>query len=86
MTVICLLMDAAASHDAIAAVGKQKNPSESKVEMTHNGDVLDDMITLNVSGALFRAPKSTLLKAEGSYFHAMLGSGYWLPNEMGTRT
>ncbi|KAF0695571.1 Aste57867_13611 [Aphanomyces stellatus] len=38
------------------------------------------LITLDVSGTTFRASKETLLAVDGSYFHAMLGSGHWKPD------
>ncbi|KAF0711936.1 Aste57867_4958 [Aphanomyces stellatus] len=38
------------------------------------------MVTLNVGGSLFTTSKETLLRVEGSYFHAMLGSGHWKPD------
>ncbi|KAG9406360.1 hypothetical protein AC1031_002680 [Aphanomyces cochlioides] len=38
------------------------------------------IITLDVGGTLFRTSKSTLLSVEGTYFHAMLGSGLWQPH------
>ncbi|KAF0683741.1 hypothetical protein As57867_024151, partial [Aphanomyces stellatus] len=38
------------------------------------------MVTLNVGGSLFTTSKETLLRVEGSYFHAMLGSGHWQPD------
>ncbi len=44
---------------------------------------LHDMITLNIGGSKFITTKSSLLKMEGSFFHAMLTSSEWLPNEMG---
>jgi hypothetical protein len=42
-----------------------------------------DIITLDIGGTLFRTTKSTLLRIEESFFHAMLSSGDWSPNEMG---
>ncbi|KAF0695568.1 Aste57867_13608 [Aphanomyces stellatus] len=38
------------------------------------------LITLDVGGTIFRTSKETLLAVEGSYFHAMLGSGHWKPD------
>ncbi|KAF0720016.1 Aste57867_624 [Aphanomyces stellatus] len=38
------------------------------------------LITLDVGGTLFKVPKETLLQEEGSYFHALLGSGHWKPD------
>ncbi|KAF0697461.1 Aste57867_11845 [Aphanomyces stellatus] len=39
-----------------------------------------NLITLNVGGTPFTVPKETLLRVEGSYFYAMLGSGHWKPD------
>ena len=50
----------------------------------NNTMTIDDVVTFDVRGRLFRETKSTLLKGEDNYFHAMLASGYWLPNEKGT--
>ncbi|KAF0711933.1 Aste57867_4955 [Aphanomyces stellatus] len=38
------------------------------------------LVTLNVGGSLFTTSKETLLRVEGSNFHAMLGSGHWKPD------
>ncbi|KAF0685073.1 Aste57867_23001 [Aphanomyces stellatus] len=38
------------------------------------------VIKLNVGGRLFAIPKDTLLKYEGSYFHAMLSHSHWKPD------
>ncbi|ETV94351.1 hypothetical protein H310_11994 [Aphanomyces invadans] len=40
-------------------------------------------ITLDVGGVLFKTSKQTLLRVEGTYFHAMLGAGCWQPNGPG---
>ncbi|KAF0686473.1 Aste57867_21750 [Aphanomyces stellatus] len=39
-----------------------------------------DFIPLNVGSLPFTVPKTTLLKHEDGYFHAMLGSGHWKPD------
>lgn len=41
------------------------------------------MIKLNVGGKIFCIGKSQLLSVQGSYFHAMLGSGLWEPDSDG---
>jgi hypothetical protein len=56
-----------------------QQPSQIEAKTTNSRD----MITLNVGGTLFVTTKSTLLRIEGSYFHAMFASGAWLPNEKG---
>ncbi|RHY43672.1 hypothetical protein DYB26_012177 [Aphanomyces astaci] len=38
------------------------------------------VIKLNVGGRIFAIPKETLLKFEGSYFHAMLSQNNWKPD------
>lgn len=38
-------------------------------------------IKLNVGGKIFTTSKTTLLSVPGSYFHALLSSGKWLPDE-----
>ncbi|ETV79968.1 hypothetical protein H257_07164 [Aphanomyces astaci] len=40
---------------------------------------VSSVITLNVGGTIFQTAKDTLLRVEGSYFHALLGSGMWNP-------
>ncbi|KAH9184807.1 hypothetical protein AeNC1_013214, partial [Aphanomyces euteiches] len=39
-----------------------------------------NVITLDVGGTIYKATKETLLRFEGSYFHALLGSGCWNPD------
>ncbi|KAG9400119.1 hypothetical protein AC1031_011029 [Aphanomyces cochlioides] len=39
-----------------------------------------NIITLDVGGTIFKTSKETLLRFEGSYFHALLGSGQWKPD------
>lgn len=41
-------------------------------------------IVLDVGGERFTTSKSTLLRAEDSFFTAMLASGFWQPCEDGT--
>ncbi|OQR84861.1 hypothetical protein ACHHYP_12599 [Achlya hypogyna] len=38
------------------------------------------VVKLNVGGRIFAIPKDTLLRFEGSYFHAMLSSERWKPD------
>ncbi|KAF0688173.1 Aste57867_20178 [Aphanomyces stellatus] len=44
---------------------------------------LPNIITLDVGGTLFKAPKTTLLRVEGSYFDGLLGLGHWQPDVPG---
>ncbi|RHZ17315.1 hypothetical protein DYB37_013847 [Aphanomyces astaci] len=39
-----------------------------------------NIVTLNVGGTTFQTSKATLLRWEGTYFHALLGSGRWKPD------
>ncbi|KAH9110529.1 hypothetical protein LEN26_013706 [Aphanomyces euteiches] len=41
-----------------------------------------NIITLDVGGTIFKTSKETLLRFEGSYFHALLGSGQWKPDTL----
>ena len=54
---------------------------ENKIAETANP--VKNEIALNVGGKIFTTTKSTLMKCEGSYFYAMLGSGQFKPNETG---
>jgi hypothetical protein len=62
---------------------EKRHWSDLQSKMQENAKNAREMITPDVGGTLFRTTKSTLLKMDGSYFHAMLASGDWLPNEMG---
>jgi FKBP-type peptidyl-prolyl cis-trans isomerase (trigger factor) len=62
---------------------KERYWSQLQARMQENAKKPHDLITLNVGGTKFMTTKSTLIKMEGSYFHAMLASGDWLPNEKG---
>eukprot|EP01118_Nematostelium_gracile_P005294 TRINITY_DN1661_c0_g1_i2.p1 TRINITY_DN1661_c0_g1~~TRINITY_DN1661_c0_g1_i2.p1 ORF type:complete len:176 (-),score=26.86 TRINITY_DN1661_c0_g1_i2:6-533(-) len=42
-----------------------------------------DQINLNVGGVKFSTSKPTLTSVEGSYFHTMLSSDRWKPNDRG---
>ncbi|CAK4702611.1 hypothetical protein LEN26_007157 [Aphanomyces euteiches] len=44
-----------------------------------NIDAASNLVTLNVGGRRFTTSKETLLRVEGSYFHALLGCGHWRP-------
>jgi hypothetical protein len=77
-------------HLSVATQEKIKQLQEEKLhwarlqsKIQENAMKANDMITLNIGGTLFMTTKATLLKMEGSYFHAMLASGVWLPNDMG---
>lgn len=48
-------------------------------EVEANLDAARTRVDLNVGGRTFATAKNTLLRTEGSYFHALLGSGHWEP-------
>ncbi|ETV89101.1 hypothetical protein H257_00478 [Aphanomyces astaci] len=52
-----------------------------KVEMDIPESV--GIVMLDVGGTMFKTSKSMLLRMEGSYFHALLGSGLWKPDSAG---
>ncbi|KAF0688990.1 hypothetical protein As57867_019437, partial [Aphanomyces stellatus] len=59
---------------------KQAHWSELERRVQANLANISKTVTLNVGGSLFTTSKETLLRVEGSYFHAMLGSGHWQPD------
>jgi len=52
--------------------------------MKRSASVARTKIKLDIGGKIFSTSKSTLMAFEGSYFHAMLSSGHWQPDEDGT--
>lgn len=46
-----------------------------------NATTITQQIKLDMQGHIFTTDRSTLLCIEGTYFHAMLSSGVWLPNK-----
>eukprot|EP01006_Ploeotia_vitrea_P019659 TRINITY_DN51883_c0_g1_i1.p1 TRINITY_DN51883_c0_g1~~TRINITY_DN51883_c0_g1_i1.p1 ORF type:complete len:301 (-),score=38.05 TRINITY_DN51883_c0_g1_i1:733-1635(-) len=42
-----------------------------------------DRVVLNVGGSVFETSKATLMTDSGSFFHAMVHSGAWAPDETG---
>ncbi|RQM29707.1 hypothetical protein B5M09_009671 [Aphanomyces astaci] len=57
------------------------NKLERRVK--ENLALVPDIVTLNVGGTTFQTAKGTLLRVDGSYFHALLGSGLWAPTQEG---
>ncbi|KAF0711992.1 hypothetical protein AaE_012163, partial [Aphanomyces astaci] len=53
--------------------------AELEDRVRHNLHNQPNIITLNVGGTTFQTSKDTLLRGEGTYFHALLGSGQWKP-------
>jgi hypothetical protein len=56
---------------------------ELQKELEDNSSNAKQRITLNVGGKVFQTAKANLLRFENTYFHAMLGSGQWKPEEDG---
>jgi len=63
---------------------KEKKWLEIEEKMKRNASQAKTKIKLDIGGKIFCTSKSTLLAFEGSYFHAMLSSGHWQPDEDGT--
>lgn len=57
------------------------NALERKLE--ENAAHAAERIKLDVGGKVFCISKTHLLSVQGSYFHAMLGSGHWKPDSDG---
>lgn len=62
---------------------KQKHADEMEALMRQNAEKVGSIIKLQVGGKLFETYRENLLRTEGNYFHAMLSSGHWQPNEDG---
>jgi len=62
---------------------KEKRWLELEEKIKHCAAQAKTKIKLDVGGKIFSTSKSTLLAFEGSYFHAMLSSGHWKPDEDG---
>ena len=52
--------------------------------MDQNVKRRSNKIKLDVGGKIFKTSKETLTKIEGSYFHCMLGSSSWQPDDDGS--
>ncbi|CAK4709944.1 hypothetical protein LEN26_000580 [Aphanomyces euteiches] len=61
--------------DTIEAKKRQWRQLKERVEKNAG-----ELIVLNVGGTLFKTSRETLLRMEGTYFHAMLGSRCWMPD------
>jgi hypothetical protein len=62
---------------------KEKKWQELEMRVKRNADKAAELITLDVGGSLFTTSKENLLRQEGTYFQAMLGSDHWKPNSKG---
>jgi len=63
---------------------KEKKWLEMEEKIKHNASQAKNKIKLDIGGKIFATSKSTLLSIEGSYFHTLLSSGHWQPDEDGT--
>jgi hypothetical protein len=61
----------------------EKHQEEISKLMDANVVKAKQKIKLDIGGKLFTTSKTTLLSIEGTYFHAMLSSGSWQPDEDG---
>ncbi|ETV86416.1 hypothetical protein H257_02787 [Aphanomyces astaci] len=59
---------------------KEQAWRELQLRIQRNTVAAADAITLDVGGVVFKTSKQTLLRVEGTYFHAMLGAGCWQPD------
>jgi len=57
--------------------------TELQSKLKENAAKANTKIKISVGGQVFATSKSTLLSIEGTYFHAMLSSGHWQPDEDG---
>jgi glucosamine 6-phosphate synthetase-like amidotransferase/phosphosugar isomerase protein len=62
---------------------KETHWKEIQAQVEQHAQKASSKIKLDVGGKVFATYKTTLLNAEGSYFHAMLASGKWKPDEDG---
>ena len=62
---------------------KVENLKLLEEKMIFNAQKAKQKIRLEVGGQIFVTSKNTLLSIEGTYFHALLSSGRWEPDEDG---
>jgi hypothetical protein len=62
---------------------KEKRWKFLKGQMKKDAAKAKHKIRLEIGGKIFTTSKSSLLRVEGTYFHAMLSSGKWQPDEDG---
>eukprot|EP01118_Nematostelium_gracile_P011835 TRINITY_DN4266_c0_g1_i2.p1 TRINITY_DN4266_c0_g1~~TRINITY_DN4266_c0_g1_i2.p1 ORF type:complete len:287 (-),score=54.49 TRINITY_DN4266_c0_g1_i2:23-883(-) len=62
---------------------KENHHEETKKKMGESIMRAENQIDLNVGGMRLSASKSTLVSIEGSYFHVMLSSDRWKPDNKG---
>jgi len=79
------IRNAMAEIDARLKLVEEKEAALKKLEdkMKENAEKAKTIINLKIGGPIFTTSKSTLLKFEGSYFHTLLGSDRWKPEEDG---
>jgi hypothetical protein len=62
---------------------KEARWKETEMKMKKHAEAASTKIKLDVGGKIFATTKANILNAEGTYFHGMLSSGEWQPDEDG---
>ncbi|ETW07372.1 hypothetical protein H310_01907 [Aphanomyces invadans] len=78
-------LDALGQLQAEAAIAEKKLADWAQLDerIQENLANSSNVVALDVGGTVFKTSKDTLLRVEGSYFHALLGSGHWKPDSPG---
>ena len=63
---------------------KEQKLAALEKRMEENAANVKQKVKLDVGGRIFATSKSSLLRFENSFFHAMISSGKWKPDEDGT--
>jgi len=70
--------------ERVEVLEKKENAwRELEANMKANAEKAKTKITLDVGGTKFATTKTNLLQFPDSYFHAMLSSGHWQPDDEG---
>jgi len=62
---------------------KEEHFEKLQEKMRENSEKAKTKIKMDVGGKIFSTSKTTLLQREGTYFHVLLGSDCWKPDEDG---
>ena len=62
---------------------KEENWKQIQLQMEQNAQKAFSKIKFDVGGKIFATYKATLLRFDGTFFHAMLASDQWEPDEDG---